>query len=209
MSFPIGSGHLSLSADLAELQRNVHALEANSSRPHKQLVQRGTFVYTTGNVASLPLSSRADHSRPSSVLAEIEQAIAVNAKGKAPLPSWQANEPAVERAQLAITAKVFVKPDSSSANQDIEDVIRAALVELAATHIDTLILAVPADSTVDAIVPIWSVLENLHRVGAVAELGISNADAAQVAALLSSASVAPSVVQVFGVFLLEEYISNA
>ena len=137
-------------AGLEELKRGVAALAANTSRPHKQLVQRGAFVYTTGNV--LHRVNPATAAASPSLLSEIESAIAVgsssmvgvNANGAGASASasaidaaaktmsvslggsgygrWQDNEPPLERASVQVTAKVFFRPASSTIAQDVREV---------------------------------------------------------------------------------------
>jgi hypothetical protein len=178
-------------AGLEELTRGVAALAQNSSRPHKQLIQRGNFVYGTGNV----FYTQATLGSYSSILSETENAITLSSKA---VPTWQDNEPVLERPQLEITAKVFTKPTSATLTDDIKQVVARVLAENRTTCIDTLIVAAPETQAADfdALVDAWSAAESLVSSGIVGKLGVSNVDAERLRSLLSTAKVKPSLVQV-------------
>lgn len=172
-----------------ELQRGVAALARNSSRPHKRLVQRGSFVYSTGNV----LHRSAASVRFSSVLEEAEHAISLRAQEA--VPSWQDNEPALQRDQYEITAKIFVKPTSATLPLDVKQIIASVLSAQQTTYIDTLVIAAPEVGDFDALFDAWAVAESLYASGVVRRLGVSNVDADRLQTLFASAHVRPEVVQ--------------
>lgn len=179
-------------AGLEELTRGVAALAQNSSRPHKQLVQRGAFVYGTGNVMHNTVGGLR---RYSSILNETEHAITLRNKIPA---SWQDNEPALERAQYEITAKVFVRPTSATLADDIKQVIAKVLAENRTDYIDTLVIAAPdaQSADFDALVDAWAAAESLVSSEIVRKLGASNVDAERLRSLLAQAQVKPQILQV-------------
>lgn len=175
-------------AGFAELQRGAKAMVKNSSRPHKQLVQRGELVSSTGNIAHLTALSPL-----ASPLEEVERGIAFNSKRtQAIVPSWQDNEPRLQRSQLNITGKVFLKPESSTAAADIRDIAAKALVDLSTAHFDLLVLSAPTGADADSILDAWTTMESLHASGTATQIGLANVDAATLAAVHSRAQVKPS-----------------
>lgn len=182
-------------AGLEELTRGVAALAQNSARPHKQLVQRGAFVYSTGNVQH-DIGTGAPR-RFSSILAETEHAIALRDHTGASA-SWQDNEPALERSQYEVTAKVFVRPTSATLGDDVKQVVARVCADNKTDYIDTLIVAAPDahSADFDALIDVWATAEALHTQGVVRKLGVSITDADRLKMLLTQARVKPQMLQV-------------
>jgi len=187
-------------AGLQELKRGVAALATNTSRPHKQLVQRGSFVYTTGNVLHrAPITAR-----HSTVLSEIEHAISLGSDvttNASPYGRWQDNEPILERDLVEVNAKVFIRPTSATLAQDITEVVASVCAARNTSYIDTLIIAAPPASgsgiEYDALFDAWAVAESLVASGSVRALAVSGIDSAdRLSALVSQAKIAPSAVYV-------------
>lgn len=182
-------------AGLEELTRGVAALAQNSARPHKQLVQRGAFVYSTGDVQH-NIGTAAPR-RFSSILTETEHAINLR-DYKGAYAMWQDSEPALERSQYEITAKVFVRPTSATLADDVKQVIARACADNKTEYVDAVVIAAPETHSADfdALIDAWAAAEALHAQGLVRKLGVSNVDADRLKALLAQARVKPEIVQV-------------
>jgi hypothetical protein len=186
MSANFSSQEGSYSASLDELQRGVRALAKNSSRPHKQLVQRGEIVSSTGNVAHL-----VGIQPHLSVLDELERGIAYKAASK-----HQEHRPwlSAERSELAITGKIFLKPESSTAAVDILDVTRVALRDLNTSYFDMLSLVLPDAANSISALECWAVMEQLQSQGVAHQIAVGNVAPEILLSLLGACAVKPSAI---------------
>jgi len=180
-----------LAADLAELKRGVAAL-ANNSRPHKQLVQKGTYLHTTGNI----LSQLGEVRQHASFLEELEYAVSSTVRTQPSQPSWQDNEPALERSQQEITVKLFVKADACTVAEMIHAVVSAVLRQLRTNAVENLIFAAPVDISEESLVGLWSVVEKMHQAGIVSNVGLSNVSLEGLRSVVAQAVVKPTMLQV-------------
>lgn len=178
-------------AGLEELQRGALALARNSSRPHKQLVQKGEFVHNTGNVVSL-----ASGLVRKPLLEEIEEVLDQSSRTTpSSVSTFLTNEPSLARSQLTITGKVFIQLDGVAIASDVQDVVTSALNELESPLFDLLIFAIPDGASVGAVLELWLAAEAVYTQGLATRLGVSNISFDSLQALYASVNVKPAVVE--------------